>query len=360
MKNSIIIRITLLLFSTLLFFGCASEKQKTIETGKQSTLSETLNKAIDTNIEDNEAGLIITVWQNGQILYTGMKGLAKKGSNIDEDTGFRLASVSKTFTAMGVLSLYEQGIINLDDSVLDYLPELDESWRPIDIHQLLSHQSGIPDFANDFNMANILPNGTTNQDILGYFIENPELEFNPATDADYSNTGYVLLAEVISRVTSSSFSQFMQENVFVKSGMNNTYLIDEKADIRDNAAMNHAKNHHIFGRDFFATGSASQVSSMRDMQVFITEYLKGNILQPNTQELMLELHSNAIFNGYGYGIGYFDSSFNVYGHTGGNDGFRTMFVVNKEKNAAIIILGNGGDNLPDFNYLIELAGEFIE
>ena len=125
------------------------KKHETIETGVQSSLDKTLDTVLAANLNNDEAGLIISVWQNDVNLYTGMKGIAKPNMPITENTQFRLASISKTFTAIAILKLYEQGLINLEYSILDYIPELDQSWRGITIHHLLAHQSGIPDIFND-------------------------------------------------------------------------------------------------------------------------------------------------------------------------------------------------------------------
>ena len=349
---------TVLMFGVILLTACDSEKDETIEIELQPTLAETLDKALDVNIAEDEPGMIVAVWQNGTLLYTGMKGLAREGMKINETTGFLLASVSKTFTAIATLQLYEQNLIQLEDSIVDYLPELSDTWRGITIHHLLSHQSGIPDFANDFQATKILPNGITNANIIRYFSMNPTLEFPPGTQADYSNTGYVLLAEVIAKVSGVPFSAYMQESVFNRLGMTDSYIYDENTQLRSDAALNMAKTEKVFGADFFATGTSNQVSSMQDMLVFTQALLNEQILQKNTMNLMLSRHA-AIFDGYGYGTIFFNLTSNVYGHTGGKDGYRTMYAINKEKNAFVIMLGNGGDTMPDQPYITNLVSPFL-
>ena len=349
------------LAAVLLFITACSEDatNQTIETEVQETLTATLDTAIDANIAVDNAGLIMSVIEDGEVVYTGMKGLARQGVDISKETPFRLASVSKTFTAIGILKLYERGVISLEDSILNFIPDLDESWRDITLHQLLAHQSGIPDFYNDFNAAAILPNGITNANTVQFFAANPALEFLPGTSEEYSNTGYLLLAEVIARQSGQTFADFMQSEIFSVIGMNSTYILDENAVITDDTAYNLAQSNLIFGDEFFAVGTAGQVSSMQDMVLFVKAFLAGDLLQPETQELMLQVHSSTVFEGYGYGILYFNPALTTYGHTGGNDGFRTIFVVAEPADAAVIILGNGGDALPDYGFLIDLVGEFI-
>ena len=354
----------LLLFLVFMTVACDTDENQTIETGVRSTLAETLDAALEANIKPNEPGLTISLWQNGMELYSNSKGMARPDQAINENTQFRLASVSKTFTAIAIMKLYERGALDLHDSVLDYLPQLDESWRAITVHHLLSHRSGIPDYYNDFNSGRILPEGITANNIVNFFIENPELEFEPDSASEYSNTGFVLLAEIVSAVSGLSFSEFMQIEVFQPVGMSDSYIWDENVNPTPETAMNFARNHQIFGRPFFGIGSASQVSSLEDMEKFMVSLMDGQIIEPDTLELMLQMHSESPVDNSerqaGYGVLFFNSdNALLFGHTGGNDGFRTIYVMNRSNDAFIIILGNGGDSIPDYFYLIELAGEFV-
>jgi CubicO group peptidase (beta-lactamase class C family) len=363
----VVVRLTKIVVFITIFFvicGCQSDDNSTIKTGLKGTLQETLDIALDTNLSDSEAGLTMMVVQNGAIKYQRSKGMANKKNAlpINYKTGFRLASISKTFTAVATMQLFEQGLLFLDDSILQYLPELSPDWQDITIHHLLSHQSGIPDFANDLNVSKILPNGITNQNILRYFITHNRLEFEPGTSGDYSNTGYVLLAEIINRVTGLTFADYLNQHMFVPMDMQNSYVFDENAFIRQTDALNHANTTDIFGEEFHATGTASQVSSLEDMHKFISGLLSNDIVEADTLKLMLSRHTPSLSgfeSSYGYGA-FISPTSDVYNHSGGNDGFRTIFIVNPNKNAYVIFLGNGGDSLPDLIYLSELAGQFLE
>ncbi len=355
----------MLICTLLLLLACNSNggKKQTIETGVKATLAETLDTVLAANINDDDPGMIVSVWQDDVNLYTGMKGIARPMEPITEHTQFRLASVSKTFTAIAVLKLYEQGLIDLQASILDYMPELDASWQHISIHHLLAHQSGIPDFFNDLNAQEIIAGDFTNTKIVQYFIDNPSLEFIAGSKEDYSNTGYMLLAIVVSRVTGESFSEFMEKALFTPLAMNSSYILEDFSDITASTAMNFADNHKNFGRNSYTYGSSAQVSSMIDMQRFVYAFMTGQVLQPDSKNLMLTSYSSiaeSLFNGTGYGIFYYsEDGKTTYGHNGGADGFRTIYAINKDKNAFIIVLGNGGDTMPDYQYIMNLAGEFL-
>src|SRR5690606_33465180 len=110
---------------------------------------------------------------------------------VTNTTGFRIASVSKTFTALAIMQLVETGVISLNDSILTYIPELSPGWSAITIDMLLSHRSGILDIVNDILPSTWLE-GYTNDDVLNYLQMHSSLEFTPASKADYSNSGYIL------------------------------------------------------------------------------------------------------------------------------------------------------------------------
>ena len=363
-KSSIRVLMFIGMLSVISACNNNGKQHETIKTGVQATLAETMDTFLAANLKDNAPGLIVSVWQNDMNLYTAMKGLAKLDEPITENTQFRLASVSKTFTAIAVLKLHEQGLVGLQDSILDYLPELDVSWQGITIHHLLSHRSGIPDIFNDLNAHDLISGDFTNQKIVKYFIDNPSLEFSAGSKEDYSNTGYILLAEIVSKVSGRAYADFMETEVFEPLNMNDTYILGDANGITPLTAMNFATTHKQFGRHVYTYGSAAQVSSMNDMQRFVYAFMMGEIIQPETKSLMLTSYSNGeetMFNGFGYGvIFYSEDGKTTYGHNGGGDGSRTIYAINRSKNSFIVILGNGGDNLPDYSYMLELAGNFLE
>ncbi len=210
----------LLKCSLAILLSACGEEHNFVAPGDQATLTETLDKYLDTNLDDNSPGMAILVIKDGEVTYKNAKGMANKhtGLFITSDTGFRLASVSKTFTAIAIMQLYEQQLLTVEESIITFLPELPSSWQGITIHHLLSHQSGIPDYLNDLGIDS-WPDGVTNKDVLEYFSANDSLEFVPGTKGEYSNTGYLLLAEIVSRVTGVRFAVYMENNLFHPLGM---------------------------------------------------------------------------------------------------------------------------------------------
>ncbi len=357
--------LSFLLKCSLAILLSACGEHNFIETGVQATLTETLDRYLDTNLDDNSPGMAILVIKDGEVTYIGTKGMANKHTSlsITSDTGFRLGSLSKTFTAIAIMQLYEQQLLTVEDSIITFLPELPSSWQGITIHHLLSHQSGIPDYFNDFNGVgnNIWPDGVTNQDVLAYFSSNDRLEFEPGTKGEYSNTGYLLLAEIVSRVKGVRFADYMENNLFHPLAMKDSYIADEYSVHRPNDALNYAEFDTYYGLNFYTHGGQAQVSSLKDMQLFINALLQNEIVTKETFNLMTQNHTVGLFEGttnYGYGFVINPKNTNDFGHGGGFDGFITYMALRNDANWQMVILSNGGAQTGNHGYLIDLVDQF--
>ena len=170
---------------------------------------------------DRFSGAIL-VAKEGKVIRSAGFGLANAEWNIanQADTKFRIGSVTKQLTAMAIMTLRERGRLQVSDPIYNYLPDCPSAWRPITIH-LLTHTSGIPDYASfaDFAQTQTLP--TTPQALIARFRDKP-LEFPPGDKFQYSNSGYVLLGLIIERVSGQLYQDFLQRNIFDVLKMNDS------------------------------------------------------------------------------------------------------------------------------------------
>ncbi len=143
---------------------------------------------------------------------------------LQEDAVFELASVTKQFTAAAISLLVADGKLDLDAPVMDYLPEL-AAYPDLTTHQLVHHTGGLPDY---MSLADSLDDGqefVTNDLILDYLRDSqPAAEFSPGEKFEYSNTGYVVLASLIERVSGQPFGGFLKERLFKPLGMNDSQV----------------------------------------------------------------------------------------------------------------------------------------
>jgi len=160
---------------------------------------------------------------DGKVLLSKGYGFANLEWQVPNSpqTRFRIASVTKQFTAASILLLQERGRLNIRDPIAKYLPSVPPAWRPITFLNLLTHTSGIPDLTAfpDFEAWEPFP--ATPAELVQRFRDRP-LDFPPGTDLRYSNSGYILLGFLIETITHQTYAQFVQENLFTPLGMSNS------------------------------------------------------------------------------------------------------------------------------------------
>lgn len=161
----------------------------------------------------------------GRILLSQGYGLANREEGIPAVAGtrFRLASVSKPLTAIGVLRLADQGKLNLGASICDYLSPCGGAWGPVTVADLLRHTSGIADLADFANFVTYEQQPATPDQLVARFRDMP-LGFTPGSLYDYSNSNYVLLGLIIERASGRAYADFMRDEIFAPLGMADTGL----------------------------------------------------------------------------------------------------------------------------------------
>ncbi len=166
---------------------------------------------------------------SGKIIYQNAFGYRNFYTKelLDNNSVFELASVSKQFTAMGILLLIEKGKLSLSDSLRKFFPEL--PYHDVTIQNLLSHTSGLPDYMESMAVKWDHNKIAFNDDVIEFLAaEKIPVKFLPGEKFEYSNTGYEMLASIIEKVSGVSFKDYMDENVFQKLGMNNSRVYNTR------------------------------------------------------------------------------------------------------------------------------------
>ncbi|MFT5295477.1 MAG: D-alanyl-D-alanine carboxypeptidase [Colwellia sp.] len=348
--NQIFLILFIYLTSTIVFGSAHAQNNK-------SALVEKLNLIV-LEQEEDQPGLSVIVKKGNEILFQKSKGLANKGKSISisSSTGFRIGSISKPFTALAVMKLVEQKRLSLDESVIKYVPELPLDWKDITIKHLLSHRVYISDdFFSDSHL--ILANLSTNQDVVKFLSsKNIKVKALAFDKAIYCNSCFVLLAEVIAKVSRVSFSEYLRENIFIPASMKNTYIVEKGVTIKMGDALNYAKTESFFGIMQYTTGAMAQVSSIDDLNNFMIALREGRIISQKSLSLMTTVHSDAGDDGtFGLGwiIGWGEQSF--YSHGGSQDSYQTELFFHSKNDLEIAILTNGGDKTYDLQAQIMRA-----
>lgn len=193
-------------------------------------LEHTADSLLTAAFRPNEPGISVLIARKGNIIYKKAFGSANLELNtpMQPDMVFRIGSITKQFTAIGVLQLVEQGKISLNDSIQKYIKEFPSKGAVITIENLLTHTSGIKEYTViDHPDPYIDRHELTPQIIIDHF-KNAPLDFPPGTKYAYSNSGYVLLGYLIEKVTGKSYHEYMRENVLKPAGLIRTSYANEQ------------------------------------------------------------------------------------------------------------------------------------
>ncbi len=319
----------------------------------KAQLSEFQTQKIDSLFNSwnvpNHPGGTIGIMQNGEVVYSKAFGLASLEYQVPntKETRFNIASVSKQFTAMGIVLLHQKGLLSIDDEVHKYLPDLPDFGEKITLRQMLHHTSGMRSSYAMLNLAGWRDGDIiTNADVYRFMLNQKDLNFKPGDEFLYCNTGYILLAKVIARVTKEEFPIWMKTNIFEPLGMINTYVEDQP----NRVVPNNATSYYNSKQDFFraspfsqTTGSGNIHSTTKDLLTWSQNYISTSSNWNSAFEMLKTTDTLNSGNENHYGFGLYTNK--AYGrervqHAGIIDGFRSNLSTYPKEKISIVILTN--------------------
>lgn len=308
----------------------------------------------------------VLVADKGEILFEKSYGLANEetGQKLNSQTIFELASVSKQFTAMGIVLLEKQGKLNYDDHISKYIPEL-SFYGDISIRNLLNHTGGLPDYMELFEEKWDKTTFATNQDIVGELVKyKPNVDFQPGEKYVYSNTGYALLGLIIEKVSGKTFGQFLDEAIFQPLEMKNTLVYRSRFDPKrmENYALGYVSDSlgnkmltNTFGKEFYTyyldgiVGDGMVNSTTGDLLKWDRALYSEKLVNPEDKTLIFSSATTRDGKETGYGFGWAVRNTEKYGkivnHSGGWAGYVTFIERHLDNDKTIIILQNNATGL---------------
>ena len=360
-----------LVISLLLLIGLSacqpsSKPEKPLNGPSQQTLEF---DRLFTQFDDiNKPGASVAVMQDGEIIFSKGYGSANLEYDIPvtPETMFHVASVSKQFTVFAILLLAEEGKLNFDDDIRQYIPEVPDFGHTITLRHLASHTSGMRDQWNLLRMAGWrLDDVITTEHVLKMVAKQKELNFKPGEEFLYSNTGFTLLAEVVARVSGKSFAQFTQERLFTPLNMSNSLFYDAHQKIVSNRAYSYERSGNGYKKsvlNFSNVGATSLFTTAEDLLKWSANFTEPTVGSPAVIEQMntlASLNNGETFGGaYGQFISHYKGTKYIQ-HSGGDAGFRSYFARFPKQNLAIAILNNGADARP-WELALQIADRLIK
>ena len=338
----------------LLIIGALLLLVMTAQGQTEKEFISSLNKEIPSALAKNIVpGMALAIIKNGKVIVKKGYGYTnkEKQKKVTEKDGFNIGSISKMFTAWGIMKLVETGKVNLDAPIGTYL----KSWKipnsqfninEVTIRRLLNHSAGLTvhgynGYTNKKDVPTLINslNGTKNEN------EKVTLFTEPDTKWKYSGGGYSILQLLIEDVSGRTFDKFMKKNIFKPLKMKNTSFTISNRIMKNSAKAYDEKGELIPLRLFSAKGAAGLHTTLEDLILFAKASIRNNkVLSKKSIKMMTKATKESRGNyGFGYMIMNRFGNFTLTGHGGSNEGWHSGFMLDMKSNSGIIILTNGSN-----------------
>jgi D-alanyl-D-alanine carboxypeptidase len=344
----------------------------------QTLDKEKLNTYFDVLEKNNRFMGSVAVSRNGELIFTRSVGFAdvETQARATENSRYRIGSITKTFTATLVMKAVENNKISLDQTVDKYFPAVKNA-SGITIRHLLNHRSGIHNITDDAAFLSYYTAAKTQEELLD-LITKAGNEFEPDSKMAYSNSNYILLTFILEKSFGKPYSELVKEYITRPVGLTNTYVGGKIS------LQNKETNSYTHGDKWVKApetdssipiGAGSMVSTPTDLVKFLDALFAGKIVSTKSLEQMKTLKDN-----FGYGLiqmPFYDKK--GFGHTGGIDGFSSVFIHFPSDGLSYALTSNGTNfnnndisiavlsavfnkpySIPDFKQALSLNSEELD
>lgn len=303
-----------------------------------------LDQYFDRLAEKNKAMGTLVIAKDGQVLYTRSIGYGQIADSIKKPlTGasrYRIASITKMYTAVMILQLVEEGKLKLTDTLSEFFPQIPNAGK-ITIGQILTHHSGIHDALQDRSLRTQPKTAPITKDEIVALIAKGKPDFEPGIRHAYSNSGYALLGLIIERRSGRSYAEALRDRITSKIRLNDTYVATGNIDVNKNESLTYRyiggwkQEPETHPSNLFGGGSI--VSTPADMAKFIQALFDRKLISQESLALM-----RSIKEGEGWGMmePFLFAGKTFYGHTGGADNYGSWLAYMPEEKLAVAYTTN--------------------
>jgi CubicO group peptidase (beta-lactamase class C family) len=290
-------------------------------------------------------GACVMAIDDGEVMFEQAYGLAdvENKTPCTVETNYRMASVSKQFTATAVMLLVDRGKLSLDDTLAKFFPGFPEWGRKITVKQLLTHTSGLPAYEE------LIPPGTTLQlndvDVLHMMMDAKKPNFPAGEKFEYSNSGYTVLGLIVEVAADQPFHQFILTEVLRPLGMSNSVLYQRGLNEVPHRAFGHSQKGDKWVRSDQSVTSATRgdgaiYTSLRDYRKWLAGIDEQKLLKAESYQEMFTPQVLTDRDGSHYGYGWFIDEYRGtrrIHHNGDSSGFRLVVQRFPDRKAAILV-----------------------
>jgi CubicO group peptidase (beta-lactamase class C family) len=336
-----------------------SEPIATTAEGKVSQLMSAINQ--------KTPGAVVAIVRNGKLTYGQGFGLANLEYDIPNSTTtpYHMASVAKQFTALAIVMLANEEKLSIDEDIQSYLPDMPKFEHKITIRHLLNHTSGLRDHWALWRMSGGLMDDVIRQsDLMRLIKRQKDLNFKPGHQYMYSNTGYLLLSEIVTAVSGQKFADWMRVNIFKPLGMNNTQIYDNHERIIKNRAYSYKNSNTGLAKSVLSyanTGATSLFSTAEDLALWFGNFHTGKV---GGKKAIKQLQQQGLLNNgdtIDYALGLFvdkENGLKRISHGGADAGYRTYVSYYPELDVGLILLANSA-GFPGYMIAQDVAAAFF-
>jgi CubicO group peptidase (beta-lactamase class C family) len=294
-------------------------------------------------------GACVLAIDDGEVVFRQGFGLAdvEAGTPCSPATNFRMASVSKQFTAAAVMRLVEQGRVQLNDTLGQFFPGFPEYGRKIQVRHLLTHTSGLPAYEG------LVPDGTTLQlndlDVLQLLLDTDKPKFAAGEKFEYSNSAFVLLGLIVEQASGQPFHEFVREEILRPSGMHESLIYQRGLNEVPQRAFGHELQDGKWARADQSVTSATRgdgcvYTSLEDYLKWLSAHANRKLLSAKSHDAMFSPQAKTTRGESSYGYGWFIDEYRSeprIQHNGDSRGFRLCVQTFPERRAAVVLQFNG-------------------
>jgi len=322
----------------------------------QNSLDKSLITKVDeiyARYDSNESpGCALGIIRDGKLIYSRGYGMADLEHNapLNAQSVFYIASTSKQFAAASIALLARKGTISLDDDIRKYLPEIPQYETIVTIRHLIHHTSGLRDYLELTAMrGGSAEDHIDNNDAIELIARQKALNYKPGEKFLYSNSNYVLLAEIVKRASGKSLREFAAENIFRPLGMNHTHWDDDRSMVVKNRVVSYGVGKlapwRHFVKNINAVGDGNLLTTVEDLAKWDQNFYDNKVGGTGFTEYLLT--RGKLNNGeaipYAFGLGHEEyRGLKAIAHGGAFLGFRTQFLRFPEQKFSVICLCNAG------------------
>jgi CubicO group peptidase (beta-lactamase class C family) len=338
-------RLALLLLIHLLPTGAATAQSP-------SAAGDSMDVFVTAYMQEHRVpGIAVAILEGGRLVKARGYGLANVEHSVPvtAETIFQSGSLGKQFTAAAVLLLAEDGLLSLDDAITRHLPEAPASWDRVTVRHLLNHTGGLRAYDDGLDLRR----DYTEQELIRGAAERPVV-FDPGTAWSYSNTGYMVLGALVSRLTGAHWSEFLRERVFLPAGMETARVISEAEIVPHRSAGYRLEEGRLLNQEWvsptmLSTGDGALYFSILDLVKWDQALHTDAVLSAESRHAMWQPTrlSDGTEVGYGFGWDVIGSpAVHHVGHGGAWQGFKTYILRYADPAVTVAVLTNAAQANP--------------